>query len=441
MEAIAQTRSVYLEAFEASAQAAPAWTATLHRRGIEAFEARGLPGPKEEAWRKTPLAPVTEQSFAVAEGGGAVSPALARKVATLGDGPRLVFVDGVIDTDLSDLGEPGRGLTVVPIGEYADKAPAVLAEGLGERADVAGHPFVALNTAFFRDGAFIHAAHGALPEQPVLVVHIDSGEAEGRAVYPRVLVRAERGAELQVVEHFLGEDGVHGLTAPVTEILADDGAIVDYHRVQEAGDANLHLGAVHIAAARDAHVTAHAFSVGARLARVDVYADIDGTGAEVTLNGLYLTRERQFCDFHTWVTHHSEHGSSRQLFKGVLQGRSETVFDGLVKVAEGAQKTDAQQQNRNLVLDKLALAHSNPRLEIYADDVKCAHGSTVGELDDEALFYLRSRGVGPQDAQGMLTLAYASEMLQPIRLAAVHDHIRGILLERLPGDEIVRSVV
>ncbi|MDZ7810240.1 MAG: SufD family Fe-S cluster assembly protein [Arhodomonas sp.] len=185
----------------------------------------------------------------------------------------------------------------------------------------------------------------------------------------------------------------------------------------------------------------HAFAAGGRLARTDVYADIDGPGAEATLNGLYLTEGRQFCDFHTWMNHQQRARQQPAAVRGHPPGRSETVFDGLVKVAEGAQKTDAQQQNRNLLLDKLALAHSNPRLEIYADDVKCAHGSTVGELDDEALFYLRSRGIGPKDAESMLVLAYASEMLQPVRLTGVRDHVRGRLLDRLPGDETVRSVI
>lgn len=442
MEAVAETQSVYRQAFDAGDGGRPAWLAPLRRRAIEAFEARGLPGPKQEPWRKTPLAPLTGQSFPVADGGGSVSPELARRVGELaGEAHLLVFVDGTLDTGLSNLGEPGRGLTVVPLSEYGDDAPAAVTDRLGSGAPIAEQPFAALNTAFFRDGAFVHVARGQAVARPVVVVHVDTGEADDRAVYPRVLVHAEPAAEVQFIEHFIGADGANTLTAPVTEVIADDGAIVTGYRLQEAGDGDLHVGTVHVAAARDAQVALHAFATGARLARTDVYADINGPGADVTLNGLYLTRGRQFCDFHTWVNHNAEHGTSHQLFKGVLQGRSETVFDGVVRVAEDAQKTDAQQQNRNLLLDKLALAHSNPRLEIYADDVKCAHGSTVGELDDEALFYLRSRGIGPADAQAMLTLAYASEMLQPIRLQAVHDHVRGRLLEWLPGDETVRSVI
>ncbi len=438
-EALAAAGSPYRQEFDDRAEA-PGWAADLQARGMAAFDASGFPGPREEAWRRTNLRAVTGAHFPRATG-TAVARGEAAGVAELGEGVRLVFVNGAFDAGLSELNDLPAGLTVTPFSAYEQSAPARLTEALGSRVDGEGHPFAALNTALFRDGVFVHAARGALVERPVIVVHVTTADADGCAVYPRLLVQAESAAQLTVAEHFLGDEKVAALVAPVTEVLAQDGAVVDHYRVQEEGAATRHFAVLHFAAARDAAVRSFCFARGAAQARVDVYADLEDTGADVTLNGLYLTTGRQFSDHHTWVNHRRPHGTSRQVFKGILQGRSETVFDGLVKVFEGAQKTDAQQQNRNLLLERMALAHSNPRLEIHADDVKCAHGSTVGELDDDALFYMRSRGIGAGDAQGLLTLAFASELLSAVRPEAIAAHLRRRLLETLPGDETLRDIV
>lgn len=438
-EALAAASDPYRQEFDTRAEAL-AWAADLQARGMQAFDARGFPGPREEAWRRTNLRAVTAAHFPRATETG-IARGEAARVAELGEGVRLVFVNGAFDAGLSDLGDLPAGLTVTPLSAYSREAPAHLAEALGSRVDGEGHPFAALNTALFRDGVFVHAAPGALVARPVIVVHVTTADADGRAVYPRLLVQAEAAAQLTVAEHYIGDAQAAALVAPVTEVLAGDGAVLDHYRVQEEGAATRHFGVLHLAAARDAAVRGFCFSRGAAQARVDLYADLEDTGADVTLNGLYLTTGRQFSDHHTWVNHRRPHGTSRQVFKGILQGRSETVFDGLVKVFEGAQKTDAQQQNRNLLLQRMALAHSNPRLEIHADDVKCAHGSTVGELDEDALFYMRSRGVGAADAQGLLTLAFASELLAEVRPRAISDHLRQRLLETLPGDETLRDVL
>jgi Fe-S cluster assembly protein SufD len=438
-EALAATSNPYRQEFDAGRDA-PAWAAELQSRGMQAFDARGFPGPRDEAWRRTNLRAVTGSHFARADA-TTVADAEASRIAALGEGVRVIFVNGVFDADLSDIRDLPSGLTVAPFSAYAAEAPARLTRSLGARVDGSGHAFAALNTALFRDGLFVHAGRGVVVEQPVIVVHVTTADAHGRAVYPRLLVDAEHAAQLTVVEHYLGDEQAAALVAPVTEVLAGDGAVVDHYRIQEEGGATRHFGVLHMTAARDASVRGFCFSRGAIQARVDVTADLDDTGADIALNGLYLTSGRQFSDHHTWVNHRQPHGTSRQVFKGILQGRSETVFDGLVKVFEGAQKTDAQQQNRNLLLERMALAHSNPRLEIHADDVKCAHGSTVGELDEDALFYLRSRGVGAEDAQGLLTLAFASELLAEVRPQAVADYLRRRLLEALPGDDTLRDVL
>ena len=443
MEAIAEQKSIYLQDYEARSahRDEPEWLARLHRLGIECFEAQGFPGRKVEAWRKTNLTPVLREHFVPSDGPGQVDTGLREKVGVLGKALRLVFVDGWLDPALSELDKLPKGVTLAPLSEYGEHLPEVIRESLGAFADTEAHPFAALNTAFFRDGVMVHLARGATVEQPIAVVHLLTPQADRRAIYPRTVIVAEEASQAALIEHFLGADEPFALNCPVTEIVARQGANVDYYKVQEEGAGSAHLGAVHAEADRDATVRMHSFACGARLARTDIYANLNGPGADVTLNGLYLTTARQYCDHHTWVNHKAEHGTSRQVFKGVLQGRSETVFDGLVKVFERAQKIDAQQQNRNLLLGKLALAHSNPRLEIHADDVKCSHGSTVGKLDDEALFYLNTRGIGFDDAQGMLTFAFADEMLKPIRLDGLYQYERHLLFQRLPGAAAAREML
>lgn len=443
MEAIAEQKSVYLQDFEAQSarRSEPHWLEQLHRHGIERFEALGFPGRKVEAWRKTDLTPVLREHFVPSSAPGRIESGLAEKAMALGQAHRLVFVDGWLDESLSDPGDLPEGLTLTPLSRYGERLPEAIRGSLGAYADTDSHPFAALNTAFFHDGVAVHIAPGSAIEQPIVVVHVLSAEADRCAIYPRVVVVAEEASQVALVEHFIGADEPFALNCPVTEVVARQGANIDYYKVQEEGAGSVHLGAVHVEVFRDATVHVHSLACGARLARTDLYANLAGPGADVALNGLYLTEGRQYCDHHTWVNHKAEHGTSRQMFKGVLQGRSESVFDGLVKVYEQAQKIDAQQQNRNLLLGKLALAHSNPRLEIHADDVKCTHGSTVGKLDDEALFYLNTRGIGHVDAQGILTFAFANEMLKPIRLEALHHYERQLLLARLPGDEMVRELL
>lgn len=444
MEAIAEQKSVYLRDFEANParHTEPSWLARLHQYGIERFEAQGFPTRTVEAWRKTDLRPVLSEHFVSASEPGQVGSELVEKAGVLGNAYRLVFVDGWLDLSLSDLTDLPNGLTVAPLSEYGEDLPELIQETLGAFVDLDSHPFAALNTAFFHDGAVVHVARGIVIEQPIVVTHLLTPAADRRAVYPRVVIVAEETSQISLIEHFAGADKPFVLNCPVTEIIAKQGANIDYYEVQEEGSNSVQLAAVHIEASRDATIRAHALACGAKLARTDIYANLIGPGADVTLNGLYLTAGRQYCDYHTWVNHKAERGSSRQLFKGVLQGRSETVFDGLVKVFEGAQKIDAQQQNRNLLLGKMALAHSNPRLEIYADDVKCSHGSTVGgRLDDEALFYLNTRGIGFDDAQGMLTFAFADEMLKPIRPGVLYQYERQLLFQRLPGAETAREIL
>ncbi|RFA31061.1 Fe-S cluster assembly protein SufD [Alkalilimnicola ehrlichii] len=435
-QALEQQHSVYLEEFERRAgerSSEPAWLSKRRQAAIERFERLGFPTRRQEAWRNANMHVLGQQHFVLAQSGGTVgSSALA-----VADAIRLVFVDGRFDSAASALGDLPQGVSIQRLAEaWGDP---LLEQYLDRQLD-AEHPFAALNTAFAADGVVVHLKAGAVLERPI-VLDFARSETAGQAAYPRLLVVAEDNAEARLVEHYRGPADTMYLTCPVTELVIGANAGLEWYKIQEEGDAAFHISCVAVDVARDGRFNGNSVASGGQFARTEVFLRLNGEGADAELNGLYLTGDGQYSDHHTWVEHRVGHCASRQRFKGVLDGKSEAVYDGLVNVAVGAAKTDAQQENRNLLLSKRALAHSNPRLEIFTDDVKAAHGSTVGELDRDALFYLRSRGIGQADAQGLMTYAFAAEQLEPIRVSAVRDYVRELLFARLPGDETVREMV
>ncbi len=440
MSAVAQANSVYLEEFRAQGRSEPGWLAERREAGIQAFEQQGFPHRKVEAWRNVKLGSITQEHYRQTGSAGTVPMALTPTAAVVPDAYRLVFVDGYLSRNHAATGQLPAGVTLRSLASALEQEPALLETDLAAHAELGRHPFAALNTAFWADGALLDVAADVRLDRPVVLVFLTSEGAGYHASYPRVLIRAGAGAELDVVQVHAGPSGLAYLTCPVTEIVADANSSVRFHQLQEEGDSGVHLGLVHAQLNRDARIAVHGFSAGGKTARTDFYVNLASEGAEATLNGLYLVSDGQYCDYHTWVRHQAPHCNSHQTFKGVLEGRAESVFDGLIHVAKGAQKTDSQQQNRNLLLSPRALAHSNPRLEIYADDVKCAHGSTVGELDEDALFYLRSRGVGEEDARGLLTFAFANEMLKSVTVDALRSYESQRLSGLLPGDASVKEL-
>lgn len=441
MQQVIVQQSSYPEHFRARRKerlGEPVWFIERRQAAMDAFEAAGFPSRRQEAWRNIDLSALTQRDFPTVHFTGEADREVEAIAQVLPEAHRLVFVDGHFSERHSRLPQV-KGLTVRPLHQRWETDEALLGEQLGALAATADHAFAALNTAFFEDGALVHVARGVVVEQPVLLVFVSSAEAAEHAVYPRTLVVAEEGAQVQLVEFHQGPDQVY-LSAPVTEIVVGANAGVQHHKVQEEGAGGLHLGVIAARLARDARLYLHSFAKGGKLARTDITVELAEPGAEATLDGLYLTRDGQYSDHHTLVHHQVEHCNSHQRFKGVLTGKSEAVFDGLVKVAKGAQKTDARQDNRNLLLSKRALAHSNPRLEIYADDVKCSHGSSIGELDQEALFYLRSRGIGPEEAQGLLTYAFMGEVLDAARIEALREYERAAAFRHLPGGQTVKEL-
>ena len=441
MSAVAVEKSVYLADFEARAPGSePAWLHERRAGGIRAFESQGFPGRKVEAWRNVRLGSLAQAHFRPAEKHGAIPMLLAPTAALVPEASRLVFVDGHLSPDHRVQEGLPEGLRIRTLREALAEDAAGLEPDLAVRAELGQHPFAALNTAFWNDGVVVDVAADTAPERPLVLVFLASESADGVASYPRVLVRTGVGAEIDLVIAHAGPDDLSYLACPVTEVRAGANSRVSIHHLQEEGSQAYHLGQIHADLERDARFHFRGFSSGARLGRTDIYVNLNGEGAHAELGGLYLVGDGQYVDYHTWVRHHVGHCTSEQLFKGVLDGKAESVFDGLIHVARDAQKTDSQQQNRNLLLSPKALAHSNPRLEIYADDVKCAHGSTVGQLDKDALFYLRSRGIGEEDARGLLTFAFANDMLEAVMIEPLRQYQRERLFGLLPGDETVKEL-
>jgi Fe-S cluster assembly protein SufD len=431
----------YVADFEAfagnGAAGAPAWLKQIREGAIARFAELGFPTTKQEEWRFTSVAPIADRRFVLAHAPRSPLPTLSDiERSCVGVGPRVVFVNGRHVPELSS----GAAL---PAGVLATSLAAALKSDVsGElaRAHLARHapwhdsPFAALNTAFLADGAFVLVPAGVTLEQPLELLFLSSAgpAADGPTVsHPRSLIVIERGARAAVVETYAGlGDGVYWSNA-VTEIVVGEAARAELYRVQREGPQGLQIATTHSRQERDSFLGLHVATLGAALARHDITAVLAGAGAELILNGLYLLRDAQHADHHTVIDHAQPHCASHEYFNGVLAGRAHGVFNGRIIVRPGAQRTDSKQTNNNLLLSTEARADSQPQLEIYADDVKCTHGSTVGPIDQTQLYYLRSRGLSPDAARSILTYGFGAEILDRMRHPAVRERLEQWIRERL----------
>jgi Fe-S cluster assembly protein SufD len=432
--------------------AEPESVRVLRGAAIERFAALGFPTLRQEDWRFTNVAPILRTAFHRDGVAGALpaapanapavssgSPAALAGASWTAD-PRLVFVNGHLAPELSSCGDLPAGVEAGSLAAALGRDPAAVEPHLGRYASFAAHPFVALNTAFLRDGAFIRLPRGLVLERPLHLVFL-SFQPDGRPVvsYPRNLIVAGEGSQLTLVETYVGA-GVY-LSCPVTEMVVGPGAVVDHYKVQRESGEAFHMATFQIEGGRGSNFSSHSIAAGGSLVRNDVNAVLSGEGIDCNLNGLYLASGRQLIDNHMRVEHAQPHCSSHELYKGVLDGKARTVFNGLIYVHKGAQKTDAKQSNRNLLLSPDAIANSNPQLEIFANDVRCTHGSTVGQLDEDAVFYLRSRGIGREAARSLLTYAFASDIVDRIKVEPVRRDLEELLFNRLPKGDVVRQAV
>ncbi len=430
----------YLAAFKAfagnGAGRAPSWLKEIREGAIARFAELGFPTTKQEEWRFTSVAPIVDTRFSH-PASRIPHPGLSEIGALLmGDGPRVVLVDGRYAPELSSAAGRPAGVRVESLASAVAQGPGseLAREHLARHARWHDSPFAALNTAFLADGAFVHVPAGATLEQPLEVLFLSSGRpaTDGPTVsHPRSLIVIERGAQAAVVETYAGlGDGVYWSNA-VTEVVVGEAARAELYRVQREGPQGLQVATTHSRQERDSFLGAHVVTLGAALARHDITTVLAGAGAELILNGLYLLRDDQHADHHTVIDHAQPHCASHEYFNGVLAGRAHGVFTGRIIVRPGAQRTDSKQTNNNLLLSTEARADSQPQLEIYADDVKCTHGSTVGPIDQTQLYYLRSRGLSPDAARSILMYGFGAEILDRMRHRAVRDRLDHLIRERL----------
>lgn len=452
--AVAEDREVFRASFdrfaERLAESDAPWLRRLRTAAMARFAEKGFPTTREEAWRKTSVARIARTAFRPADGHAPDAEALSTLGLPAFRGLRAVFVNGRFSAGLSALAEAPKGLEVLSLRDVLRRQPGRL-EPLVERVvGQSGHVFADLNTAFLEDGAAVFVAPGVGLAEPIHLVYLsvppERSEVEGpgsepTVSFPRTLVVAGRGSEARIVETYAGPDGRAYFTDAVTEVLVEDGASVDHYKLQREGEAAFHVATLAVRQGRDARFSDHAISLGAALARNDVAVLFAGEGGECTLDGLFFADGERHTDTHTRIDHAVPHCASRELYKGILDGSARGVFDGLIVVRPGAQKTDAWQTNKNLLLSRQALVDSTPRLEILADDVKCRHGSTTGQLDPAALFYLRSRGIAEAAARALLTYAFASDLVHRIRVEPLRAAVEAYLRSRLPGAPEIKEAL
>jgi Fe-S cluster assembly protein SufD len=431
------TASRYTAEYQTIASALPGqnlpWLQALRKDALEKFSAQGFPSPREEEWRYTNVSGIEKKLFlpqARLTAGDVDAERL--KAYQLQDAWVVVLVNGHFSAELSVLTDLPEAVSVMSMADALAKQPDIVEKYLGKAADQSEHSFIAFNTAWFTDGLFVRVSAKQVLDRPIQLLHIVTG-VDAMATTRNVII-ADEMAEAKVIESFVGSDSAY-LTAAVTEVFVEQNAELTLYKMQSESEKSYHFGGTYVKQARDARFTHHNFAFGGLLARNDIHADLDHA-SECELNGLYLGVKRQHIDNHTRINHLKPYAISRELYKGVLDDRARGVFQGRVIVAVDAQKTDSQMNNRNLLLSDDAEADTKPQLEIYADDVKCGHGVTVGQLDEKSIFYLQSRCVDEETARNMLTFAFANEMVDKIKIKGLHDMVLEQVLARFPQEGV-----
>ncbi len=424
----------YLQKFERfeTENKQPSWVFPLRKAGIARFAELGFPTLKDEDWRFTNVAPIAKLPFipSLSPSRNGLSATDIGKF-TFADLPanRLVFVNGHYVPDVSTpLGGPIR---IQSLAMALAEDSSLIEKHFGQYAQTENNAFTALNTAFFQDGAFIHVPAGKVLEQAIHLLFISTAHETGLSSNPRNLILAENGSHLTVMESYVSTADAPYFTNAVTEMVVGEGAVVEHCKFQDENPSAFHMAAVHAHLGRRSNFISHSIAVGAKLSRNNIRTALAGEGLECILNGLYLTQGDQLADHHMVVEHAQPHCNSHEYYNGILDGRSKGVFHGRILVRQAAQKTDAKQTNKNLLLSEDATADTKPQLEIYADDVKCTHGATVGQLNDESIFYLRARGIGEETARRMLIHAFAAEIIERVRYAPAREELDKIVWERL----------
>jgi len=423
----------------------PVWLDKTRKAALDRFAELGFPTTRIEEWKYTNVAPLTRIAFRPAPESSAAAD-LPRSTkfesASIPDSLPLYFFGGQCVDELTPRSALPAGVRISSLRQALSANPGLLEQHLARYASFARKPFVALNTAFMEDGAFIEISKDVILDQPIHLLFVATTAAEPVVGHPRNLILMGRGSQATIIEHYSGLDSENKapyFTNAVTEAVVGENAKLEYIKEQDESEQAFHIAALQFMQERSSSVHTHSFAFGGGLAREEIITVLDGEGAEATLNGLFVTNGRQHADNHTTIDHAKPHCSSRELYKGVLDGKSTGVFNGKIIVRKDAQKTDSKQSNKNLLLSEDSVINTKPELEIFADDVKCTHGATIGQIDAEAIFYLRSRGIGLEEARSMLTVAFANDVIGKVKFEPLRNRLQRAVVDKLaenPAAEI-----
>ena len=413
----------------------PKWMVPIRKSAVARFADAGFPTTKDEDWRFTNVSAIKELDFKpLYEGGdlGELSSVRDRSLLGSVDTCRLVFVDGVFSKELSDEPASIEGVYVADLRSAFDSDPLYLQEHITRYSQSDQNAFTALNTAYFSDGAVIKISRNVAVGQIIHLIFASTGKETGATTHPRNLVTVESGASVTMVEEYLSlGGGAVTLTNAISEFVVGENAYVEHVKIQDEADNSYHVAGIYAQLERSSRFRSHSLALGAKLSRNNIRTKLDGEGLECVLNGLYITKGDQVADHHMIVDHAKPHCDSHEYFNGILDGQSRGVFHGRILVRQQAQKTDAKQTNKNLLLSDDATANTKPQLEIYADDVKCTHGATIGQMDEAAIFYLRARGIPHVVARRMLMHAFAGEIIDRIESEPLREQLDQVVWDRL----------
>jgi Fe-S cluster assembly protein SufD len=418
----------------------PAWVFPLRKAGIARFAEVGFPTLKDEDWRFTNVAPIVKLPFKPV-----VQPSanvltredLARLTFGSLTGPRLVFVNGHYASEISSPPASEGGVIAGSLAAALANDSGLLQNHFARYIQGADNAFAALNAAFFSDGGFVYVPAGKILEPPIHLLFVSTAKETGAAIHPRNLIILEKAARATVLESYLSLSDAAYFTNALTEIAVGEDAALEHCKFQDESPNAFHVAGTHARLGRGCNFLSHSIATGARLSRNDIRTVLAGEGIQCVLNGLYLTKGDQLSDHHMVVEHAQPHCSSHEYYNGILDDRSKGVFHGRILVRPAAQKTDAKQTNKNLLLSETATINTKPQLEIYADDVKCTHGATVGQLNEDSIFYLRARGLSADTARRMLIHAFAGEITERIRHAPAREELDRLLWGRLEANPLV----
>ena len=441
----------YLEGFTGLEKTAPSrqhpWLRKLREDGFARFAETGFPTIHDEDWRFTNLAAIAQTPFRlVRENRDLPSQSDVAPYHVAGAACRLVFVDGRFASELSSVGIQPGGVTISSLANAIAQHPAAVEQHLGRYLSIQRDPFSALNTAFIEDGAYVHVPKSVVLEGPVHLLFISLGHDTPAVSHPRNLIVAEENSQATIVEDYisLGSSAEKALCNTATELAAGDRGVISHYMIEREHGQAFNVSTLRIQQGRAADVSSHSVLIGGALVRNNVHPVLAGEGSECLINGLFIGNDRQHLDNYMLVEHASPHCSSRQFYNGILDGHSHGVFHGRIIVHKDAQKTDAKQTNRNLLLSDTAQIDTKPQLEIYADDVKCTHGATIGQIEENALFYLRSRGIDETSARRMLLMAFAGECFDRMKEGPARAHVERLVRQDLrrvayssrPGEQL-----